>query len=175
MTVFEERLRAAQMPLLTFISTICGVPQEARDILGETNLALIRKRDAYDASRPFLPWARSFAFLTVRCWQRSRRRDRLVCDDDLMERLAEDLSAAPAAETDVFCGADMLRALSEAKKELTPEMRYMLTRRYDYGDSLAAIGYQMNRTAGSVATSLHHIRAVLKASMEKKAREAHEQ
>jgi len=166
---FEQELRNAQVPLLAYISTLCGVSQEADDILGEANLTLIRERDAYDPSRAFLPWARSIAYYAVLAWRTRRARSRLVFDDELTACLAEELGAADAPD-----GGERNRrvqALEAAKKELTPEMRYLIVRRYEYGDSLAATGFQLDRSAASVAVSLCRIRAVLRRSVLQKLRE----
>lgn len=167
MDPFERELRAAQMPLLSYISALCGVPQEAADILGEANLTLIRERNVYKAARPFLPWARTVAYYTVLAWRTRRTRSRLVFDDDLTGRLAEELG------TDDETGDPdrRLRALAAARRELTPEMQYLLTRRYEYGDSLEAIGTQIERSAASVAVSLCRIRAVLRKSVLQKLKE----
>lgn len=48
------------------------------DILQETNLILWRKAAEYDASKPFLPWARSIAWYQVKAATRNLSRDRLV-------------------------------------------------------------------------------------------------
>mgnify|MGYP003823599393 CR=1 FL=1 len=165
MDLFEKELRAAQVPLLSYISTLCGVPQEADDILGEANLTLIRERNAYDASRPFLVWARSVAYYAVLAWRTRRARSRLVFDDELIGRLAEELGGDAGGRTADAESGRRLRALAAAKRELTPEMQYLLTRRYEYGDSLEAIGAQLDRPAASVAVSLCRIRAVLKKSV----------
>jgi len=172
MTTFEEEITAAQVPLLTYIGVLCGSSAEAEDILAETNLTLVRRQAAYDPSRPFLPWARTVAFYAVRTWRTNRQRSRLVFDTETVERLREVLEApGPDAEEEAR-GEHRLALLLEAEKELTSEMRYVLTRHYVYGDSLVEIGRQLNRTAHSVATSLHYIRKVLKKSVEKKLKEA---
>ena len=169
MDPFERELRAAQIPLLSYISALCGVPQEAADILGEANLTLIRERNAYDAVRPFLPWARTVAYYTVLAWRTRRTRSRLIFDDDLTGRLAEELGTDE--ETVDEDSGRRLRALAAARRELTPEMQYLLTRRYEYGDSLEAIGTQIERSAASVAVSLCRIRAVLRKSVLQKLKE----
>lgn len=168
MTRFEQELRDAQPALLVFVRVLCGAPQEAEDIVGDVNLALIRHQTDYDTSRPFLPWARAYAYNAVRAWRRRNAASRLVLDDGLVERLGERL----ASGGDGRGGETRLeRLLEEAKKELTPEMQYLLTRHYVYGDKLAAIGRQLNRTPRSLAVSLHYIRGVLRKSLLAKMKE----
>ena len=171
MTNFEKELWAAQPALLAYASVLCGSPQEAEDIVGEANLALIRRRDEYDPSRGFLPWARSFVYYQMKCWRTKQARSRLVFGDGLVDRLAEEVGADPVRPEDE--GERSLRAdlLEEARRELTPEMRYLLARRYSYGDSIAAIARQLGRTADSVAVSLFYLRNVLRKSVEKKLKE----
>lgn len=168
MTRFEQETRDAQPVLLAFVSVLCGAPQEAADIVGEANLAIVRHQSDYDPSRPFLPWARSFAFNAVRSWRLRRSRSRLVFDDDLVLMVGESMSSPDVDDADE---RRRIRLLEAAKRELTPEMQYLLTRHYTYGDSLAVIARQLDRTKASLATSLHYIRGVLRKSVAAKMRE----
>lgn len=167
MPTFEQEIQAAQRPLLNYIAVLCGSPQDAEDVLGEVNLALVRQQADYDGERPFLPWARTIAYFAVRTWRQKRRREHLVFDEALVESLAADEAAASAPRS----VGDRSRYLAEARRELTPEMQYLVTRHYVYGESLNSIGLQLNRSPHALAVSLHYIRGVLRRSVAKKMKE----
>lgn len=172
MTDFEQKLWEAQPALLAYACVLSGAPQEAGDLVGEANLALMRRRDEYDPARPFLPWARAFVYYAVQTWRAHRMRSRLVVDDALATTLADEIRVDGAAGGDGGLMERRQAALKAACRELTPEMRYLLARYYTYGDSLEVLGAQLNRTAHSLAVSLHYIRRVLRKSVEQKLKEA---
>lgn len=165
---FEKELEEAQFPLLAYISTLSGSPQEAADILGEVNLALIRQKSSYDSSRPFLPWARAIAWYAVKTWRTHARRTPVLFDSDLLATLDAE-SPDPSASLRRELSWERRRAaLEAAEKELAPEMRDLLASHYRAGESLAEIGRRLNRTPHSIAVSLLYIRKLLKRSIEKK-------
>lgn len=79
-----------QAPLFRYIFSLVACEADARDILQETSLALYRKFDAYDASRPFLPWAYRFAYLQVQKHREKASRSPLLFGEDVMDLLAHD-------------------------------------------------------------------------------------
>jgi RNA polymerase sigma-70 factor (ECF subfamily) len=79
-----------QEPLFRYIFSLVACEADARDILQETSLALYRKFDAYDASRPFLPWAYRFAYLQVQKHRENAARSPLLFSEDVMDLLAHD-------------------------------------------------------------------------------------
>ncbi|MCE2694433.1 MAG: hypothetical protein LW645_09220, partial [Verrucomicrobiaceae bacterium] len=79
-----------QEPLFRYIFSLVACEADARDILQETSLALYRKFDAYDASRPFLPWAYRFAYLQVQKHREKAARSPLLFGEDVMDLLAHD-------------------------------------------------------------------------------------
>lgn len=58
---FLRLFLAAERDLFRYLSAILPHPQDARDVLQETALALWEEFDGYDVTRPFLPWAIGFA------------------------------------------------------------------------------------------------------------------
>jgi len=79
-----------QEPLFRYIFSLVACEADARDILQETSLALYRKFDSYDASRPFLPWAYRFAYLQVHKHREKAARSLLLFGEDVMDLLAQD-------------------------------------------------------------------------------------
>lgn len=54
---FLARFLEIETSLYHYVCAVAPVPQDARDIVQETALALWEHDDRYDRSRPFLPWA----------------------------------------------------------------------------------------------------------------------
>jgi RNA polymerase sigma-70 factor (ECF subfamily) len=79
-----------QEPLFRYIFSLVACEADARDILQETSLALYRTFDAYDESRPFLPWAYRFAYLQVQKHRENAARSPLLFSEDVMDLLAHD-------------------------------------------------------------------------------------
>jgi RNA polymerase sigma-70 factor, ECF subfamily len=79
-----------QEDLFRYIFALLPHEEDARDVLQETCVALYRKFEDYDATKPFLAWAYRFAFLEVlKQRERSQRANRLLAPD-LVQRLAQE-------------------------------------------------------------------------------------
>src|SRR5687767_1427938 len=87
---FVGHLTGCQSSLYVFISALLGGAEGAADVLQETNIVLWNKAGEFDPSRPFLPWAYKFARFQVMAWRKKQSRSRLVLDDDLIARVAEE-------------------------------------------------------------------------------------
>ena len=110
--------------LFRYIFSLVACEGDARDILQETSLALYRKFDAYDATRPFLPWAYRFAYLQVQKHREKAVRSPLLFSEDVMDLLTHDRGQMEA-ELD-----QRLHLLDECLAKLTPQDKELVTRRY---------------------------------------------
>ena len=113
-----------QEPLFRYIFSLVACEADARDILQETSLALYRKFDAYDASRPFLPWAYRFAYLQVQKHREKAARSPLLFGEDVMDLLAHDRERMEP-ELD-----QRLQLLDGCLAKLTPQDKELVTSRY---------------------------------------------
>jgi RNA polymerase sigma-70 factor, ECF subfamily len=59
---FVTRMTAAQPALFAFILSLAPNVNDARDVLSETNLALWKKREEFDPTMDYWPWACRFAW-----------------------------------------------------------------------------------------------------------------
>jgi len=168
MTSFQKELQGAQAPLRAYVGMLCGSSQDVSDLMGAVNLALLSRQATYDPARPFLPWARTLARYEVLSWRTRRRRSRIVLSDTALDLVADEVDDRALEEEARW--QRRLDLLAAAERELTPEMRYLVSRRYVYGETPAAIGRQLHRSANAIAQSLHYICGVLKRSIEKKMR-----
>ncbi len=77
-----------QESLFRYIYCLVPVEADARDIQQETSLALYRKWEQFDTSRPFLAWAFRFAYLQVLKHREKSARSPLTFDPDVLDLLA---------------------------------------------------------------------------------------
>ena len=135
-----------QERLFRYIFSLVACEADARDILQETSVALYRKFDAYDAARPFLPWAYRFAYLEVQKHREKTARSPLLFSEDVLDLLAHD-RAQMEPELDV-----RLRLMDWCLAKLTPQDKELVTSRYALRQGAATVpidnlpGYPDNLT-----------------------------
>ena len=134
-------------------------PALASDVLQETNLVLWNKAADYDSSRPFLPWALTFAFYQVKAARRDSARDRHVFDDDLLETLASE--PLPQTENEIE------KALEHCLSKLRADQRELIMARYQPGASVADLASSLSQTPNAISLGLLRIRASLRTCIEK--------
>lgn len=152
---FVKQLTNCQSQVYAFALSLLGNPEDASEVLQETNLILWQKVEESAQVRNFDAWALAIAYNNVRTLRRRRSRDRVLFDDSLIEKLAEQAQQLNAD------GRDRLRVLHECLNELPPRHRSMIHRRYNRGETVAAIARDLRRSAQSVAVMLFRIRAAL--------------
>jgi RNA polymerase sigma-70 factor (ECF subfamily) len=159
---FVHALTDAQLDLYAFICMLQGNRDAAQDILQNTNLMLMKHAAEYDAARPFLPWAKAFAYNRVRTWLKDEARSRLVFDEDLMSALAEETPCAPSESR------SELEALDACMEKLTPAQKALIQARYYRNESVGHLAERLRRTALSVYVQLHRIRRLLGVCIEER-------
>lgn len=163
---FIVQVTRSQRRLYAFIRALVWDAGEADDILQETNLALWKKADEFDASREFMPWAMQFAKLQVMAWlkrQRAQRRVRgwAIFNDRLVERLA----AEAADGENVF--ERRLLALAACLQKLPAVQRDLVARRYEPGATVNQMASGLRITPKALSDRLRRIRITLMACVEK--------
>src|SRR5258708_31489188 len=91
---FVTRMTAAQPALFAFILSLAPNVNGARDVLSETNLALWKRREEFDPTIDYSPWACRFARLQILAIRRRRQRDRLVSADEVVDFVAAKAAVA---------------------------------------------------------------------------------
>jgi RNA polymerase sigma-70 factor (ECF subfamily) len=147
--------------LHAFLSSVVWNIADADEVLQDTNLALWRKVDEYDPSRPFLPWAIGFAQMQVKSWLKRRERVPLVFDDAIIDRLATQ-AAADSPRLDAI-----RRALADCVEKLSPEQRELIVIRYEPEARVGEIAENRSVTPKALSETLRRIRAKLLACIDK--------
>ena len=97
---FIRQLTAGQTKLRSLVLGLAPTRSDADDVLQEVNLALWRKRHAFDVERDFLSWACGFVLQEIRNFRKKSARDRLWFSDSTLELLTEAWPACDSSEGD---------------------------------------------------------------------------
>jgi len=151
---FAVQITKYQRQLHAFILSMVWNPAEADDVLQETNLVLWQKAVDFDATRPFLPWAMRFAQLQSLAWLKSRQRQRVVFDSDLVRMLATEAAAEPLFDPRRIALASCLEKLMQPQRDL-------VLKRYEPQGSVNAMAATLQITPKAVSDRLRRIRQTL--------------
>jgi RNA polymerase sigma-70 factor (ECF subfamily) len=159
---FVTWLAGAQRPLYAYIRSLIGPWAEPEDVLQEVNLVLCRKAHEFDGRGRFLTWACRVAYFQVLAYLKQRQRDRhLYFDEALLADLAGPLAG------DVERLDERREALRHCLGQLSPAHRRMVTARYARGGSVQKVAEELGRPAGSVRVTLHRVRLLLLACIQR--------
>ncbi|MEM7478368.1 MAG: sigma-70 family RNA polymerase sigma factor [Planctomycetota bacterium] len=159
---FVIELTASQIPMQAYIHSLVGDRSKCSDILQETNLSLWRKKEEYQADRPFLPWAFTFARFQVMAYLRDRKRERMVITPDLAEKLSA------AVEQQVLELDSTQAALQQCLQNLDSEKRDLIRRRYFKSQSISNLAEALGRSVSDIKVSLLRIRRKLADCIQKR-------
>ena len=144
-----------QQALFRYVFPLLPSEADARDVMQETSLALMRKFSQYDAAKPFLPWAYRFAYLQVLKHREKQQRGAVALSEDVLELLsAERQQHEPQLDA-------RLQALDGCLQKLTPEDRELVTYRYDQRRSTEEIMQELSLTRRTLFRSLERVRRLL--------------
>lgn len=158
---FVQQLTESQNRLYGYVFSLLGDRAAANDVVQETNLVLWRKLDEFDPSRPFLPWAFAVARFQVLANLRDKKRDRLLLDEDLADKLGSEVESASGS-------LDAVReALRGCLQKLPPQSRDLVQHRYLRSMSVADVADALGRTVGATKVALLRARKQLAACIER--------
>lgn len=158
---FVQLLTSVQLRLLHYIAMLLGDPNEAANVLQETNLVLWRKSKEFRPGTNFSAWAHQVAYWQVQAYVRDRRRDRHVFDESLIEQLANH-------EQEVSVEPEVRVALRHCLSNVSPRNLELLRKRYEGGQSIKKLADQLGKTPSAVKVGLLRIRRALLECIEQK-------
>lgn len=142
--------------LLRYVISLVGNETDARDIMQNTSMGLVRKAESYDQTRPFVPWACRFAYLeTLKFREKSGRRP-LLLEDDVLEVIAHE-----QAEETVFSDSRK-EALENCFAKLPVDDQRLVCLKYRDELPIEEICAQMERSRRSVFRQLKALRESLR-------------
>ncbi len=161
---FIEQYTASQPQLLGYVMAAIGNLPDSQDVLQKANLTMWRKAETFDSSRAFMPWAIGFLRTQILSYYRDRKRERLLFDDDVVEKIQA------IAETNIDRIADRDRALGQCLTKLKDDHRAVLALRYANRKSMEQIAEICGRSVDGVKSLLKRLRDVLTDCLEKELR-----
>lgn len=148
-------LSSSQDKVYRYIFTLLPNEQDARDVLQETCVALCRKFDEYDESKPFLPWAYRFAYLEVLKYRQRRQRAGMTFGEDVVHLLAQERDR----QSELLDAR--LRALEECLSKLPPADSELIRGRYHAGLPISELAEQVAMSHRTLFRNLERVRRLL--------------
>jgi RNA polymerase sigma-70 factor (ECF subfamily) len=152
---FVRELLASQGAIYAYAMSLLGKPQQAEEVLQETNVVLCRQAEEFPNVTDFTAWACRIAYFQVLTYRKRRQRDRHCFNDNLLGLLAEEASS----HAEEF--ARRQRALAECLEKLPDKQRDMVMQRYSAFGSVQAVAQQHGRTPGAIRQTLFRVRTAL--------------
>lgn len=151
MRLFLSHERAVLRFILGYIPSLA----DARDVLQETAVTLWKKRDEYDTSRDFVPWACGIAKWKVREFWKKQPRWEAFASDDLLDRM----QSRREALADQF--SDRQARLERCLERLPDNQRRVLSNYYIESESVDSLARMENKTADAIYKLLQRMRRAL--------------
>jgi len=161
---FVQLVVSHQAALHAFVLSLLPGSPEVDDVVQEVSAKLWKKRDEFEVGTNFKAWMFSIAkFQVMALWRDQKRRKVWVMPEEALHLLIEDA-------TDACHEADDTRqvVLRQCMKELPPNDRGLILRRYFENNSLKQVALEVGRKAENLKGSLHRIRLVLRACVRRK-------
>jgi RNA polymerase sigma-70 factor, ECF subfamily len=152
---FVELITQHQRMLFGYIYTLVKNSADADDLLQETNLVLWDKRFECDSINNFPAWACRIAFFTVKNFLKTKGRNRIFLNDDLLSMISE--MQIERAELHTINSTLLVRCL----ERLSSSSQQLVKLCYTENRSIKEIAKQLCRPVGSIYNSLRDIRCKL--------------
>lgn len=152
---FVELVVVSQRRLYAYILTLIPDPNEASDVLQQTNVALWRDAERFQEGSNFIAWAFRVAYFMVLDHREKNQRMRRRFDNNVLDSLAQEAQAF--AEDD----SAKLTAMRACIEQLPKLQQDLVRQRYFEGQAVAMIAKSMGQSTNALANSLFRIRRAL--------------
>ncbi|TWT66245.1 ECF RNA polymerase sigma factor SigH [Posidoniimonas polymericola] len=152
---FLQLITQFQPRLYGYLLTLMGNPDDANDVLQETNVNLWEGASKYEPGTNFKAWAFRVAHFQVMSYRQRRVRDRVTFSNDLVATLAVEASAADELQE------ARRELLSECLKKLPKNMLTVVGLRYLDGLSVSEIATKLSLASNAISQRLFRARRAL--------------
>lgn len=154
-TRFLRVFTAHEMAIRAYVRRLVPSRADADDVMQEVAVVLWEKFPTFRENADFRSWAFGVARYEVLAWRRDKGRDRIVLDEDVLERLAEETTQEePRLQ-------HQRQALEGCLARLSAGNRELLMLAYEEGASIQVVARQSGRTVAGFYQWLHRIRRLL--------------
>jgi RNA polymerase sigma-70 factor (ECF subfamily) len=147
-TTHEPAVRA-------YVRRLVPLRADADDVMQEVSVVLWEKFDSFRERSDFKAWAFGVARFEVLAWLRDKGRDRLVLDDEVVSKLAEE-SAADEPRL-----ARQREALEACMEKVPHAQRELMMEAYQPDARIQSVAERSGRTVPGFYQWLHRMRRAL--------------
>ena len=148
-----DQLDELQGDLFGYIMSLCGNWNEAKDILQESNLVIIRKIQSFEEGTSFRAWCFTIARFQVMAHRKKKSREKLVFSESTFNDIAaawQDLSKIEKEQK--------FARLEECIDKLPEKQQSIIRNKYFKGLSLKDIAALISSNENSVSQALFRAR-----------------
>jgi RNA polymerase sigma-70 factor, ECF subfamily len=153
--LFLRSFTAHEPAIRAYVRRLVPSRADADDVMQEISVVLWGKFDSFREGGDFRAWAFGVARLEVLAWLRDKGRDRLVLDEEVVTKLAEE-----TAQDEPGLGRQR-EALEECMKKVPGDQRELLMRAYQPQARIQHIADASGRSVPGFYQWLHRMRRTL--------------
>jgi len=154
-TRFLRSFTANESAIRAYVRRMVPTRADADDVMQETSVVLWGKFDTFREDGDFRTWAFGVARFEVLAWLRDKGRDRLVLNEDVIARLADEAGVdEPRLER-------QREALEDCLAKVAPDQRQLLMQAYSEESRIQDVARHSGRTVPGFYQWLHRMRKLL--------------
>lgn len=146
----------AQPTVSSYINALVPDFHAAEDILQAVAVIVVRKFDQFDDAKPFLAWALGIARNEVLHHRRSKAREHVMFNGELMEMLASGFAQQEEQSKEIR------RAMGNCLGKLSDRPKEVFRLRYGEDMPVNGIAEALHTTPSSISVTLHRCREALR-------------
>lgn len=150
------RWTQAQPTVAAFVSSLVPNFHDAEDVLQCVAIALVNKADGFDPSKPFVAWALGIARIEVLRFRSKAHQDRLVFDDQVIDRVFEAYQSTLAELEEKKGAMAWCVGQVQGKAGRVLELHYLREQKP------AQVAQTLGMSANAVFVTLHRVRLALR-------------
>ncbi len=152
---FLRSFTAHEPAVRAYIRRMVPTRADADDVMQEVSVVLWQKFGDFREGADFRPWAFGVARFEVLAWFRDKGRDRLVLDEEVVGKLADE-TVRDEAQLE-----QQREALEVCMKKVAPEQRNLLMQAYQPESQIQEVARGSGRTVTGFYQWLHRMRRTL--------------
>ncbi|TWU31796.1 sigma-70 family RNA polymerase sigma factor [Novipirellula artificiosorum] len=152
---FIQLLTSSQSRLYGYIMSLVLDPDQASDVLQQTNAILWEREENFELGTNFIAWSFRIAYYQVLAHRKQQQRDRLTFDTGLLS----DLAQVASDRDEVF--ETRQRMMRQCLEKLNSRQGEFIQRRYYAGSTLESIASETEMTINAVKQLLFRARNAL--------------
>lgn len=152
---FLRAFTAHELAIRAYVRRLVPARADADDVMQEVSVILWEKFDSFREGADFKAWAFGVARFEVLAWLRDKGRDRLVLNDEVVSKIAEESTA------DEPHLARQREALETCMEKVPPGQRELMMQAYQPDARIQKVAERSGRSVPGFYQWLHRMRRAL--------------